>query len=277
MLSPSPGSAPPVGTASATQACDNSENPLHQLSQFTLDNSGHGLKMINYLLNNITFVAVVLHGSNKLHGITDKSLKKRGRWYEPNKYSGIWPGIYSHKLVARRHLMDTGLSLSCAWDSFDAFAKYASDTGSISSGMAAGLTEAVNQFGFNFFYAEPIIFGTMDRTMKLLARLFPRSNLRQINRELAGELPKKLVKNGIPVSYRLTRSFVGGTAGLLVINGIIAGFSKWVTPLVTQYFGPIIDWFYRSQVPAWQNIQHHRQQHHGTPPAGLPQNPPVFA
>lgn len=231
------------------------ENPLAPLSQFTLETSGHGLRTINYLLNNVTFLALILHGSKKLSGITDQKLKTRGRWYEPNKYSGVWPGIYGHKLVARRHLMDTGLALSCAWDSFDAFAKSASDTGSISSGMAAGLTEAVNQFGFNFFYAEPIIFGTMDRTMKLLAKLFPHSNLRQINRELSGELPKQLVKDGIPMYYRVIRSVVGGSAGLLVINGIITGFSKWVTPFVTERLGPVIDWFYCNKAPTWKNSQ----------------------
>jgi len=228
---------------------------MAELSEFTLANSGHGLKWLNGFLNNVSFVAAVLHGGTKLKGITDATHKTRRGWYEPNKFSGIWPGIYSPKHAARKHLMDTGLALSCAWDSFDAFAKYSSDTGSVGSGMAAGMTEAVNQFGFNFFYAEPIIFKTMDLTMNALAKLAPKSNLHQINRELAGKIPKNLVKNGIPTSYRMLRSFVGGTAGLLLINGIIAAFSKWVTPVAVEYLGPIIDWLYVNKKPDWQMYQ----------------------
>lgn len=224
-------------------------NPLAELSKFTLSHNGSGLHTLNYVLNNISFVAAALHGGNKLRGIADQRRKTIPGVYEPNKYAGVWPGLYSPKMVARRHLLDTGLALNCSWDSFDAFARYSSDTGSVGCGLAAGLTEAVNQFGFNFFYAEPIIYGSMDLTMKLLAKLFPKSQLHQINRELAEKIPKSLAKNGIPMSYRLIRSLVGGSVGILIINGIMTSFSKWVTPVAVKHLGPTIDWLYAGKHP----------------------------
>ena len=247
-----PPSAPqpiqPPQTTNAERQQSKTEDAFASLSRLTLQNNGAGLNALNNALSNTSFVAAALNGSYKLRGIGKQPRTSGLKWYKPHRFSGIWPGIYSRKNPFRRHLIDTGLALGSAWSAFDGFAQYSSETGSTGTGLAAGMAEAVNQFGFNLFYAEPIIYKSMDLTMALLGKLSPQSQLHQINRELSGDIPKALLKQGIPTWYRLTRSLVGGAIGVLTINSIMAGFSKWITPMVASHLGPKIDeWFQTNQ------------------------------
>ena len=237
------------------------EHSLSHLSQYTLENGTNFMKGLNLTLANLANIATVLHGGAKIRGLRPPGKSSGPGWYEPHKFPGLLPGIYNPKRATRRHFLDVGLALGCTWNIFDSFGEASAESGSLGIGVAAGVAESLNQFGFNFFYAEPIIYRTMDTTMILLGKLFPKSQLHQINQEIAGKVPRKIITAGIPMSYRLTRSLVAGTAGLLVLNALLEGFSRWLTPAIANVLGPALDQFFpgrKSRPQGWTfPLMHH--------------------
>ncbi len=224
-----------------------SRDVYDRMSRFTTENSSAPVKILDYWLNLQSFFAAMLHGGptprqKALKALQPDVLKfKLGRQggYQPDRYLGVWPGIYRPNGLARKAFIEPVSILGCIWDGFNAFFNYASQYNSLGAGLVAGMAEAASATGFGCYYAESILYPCMDATMKGLALLSPR--IKRINRELAGELPQQLTRQGIPLSYRLARTFAGGAVGLVVIESVIRAFSHWVTPTLAKSLGPRLD------------------------------------
>lgn len=224
-----------------------SRDVYDRMSRFTTENSSAPVKILDYWLNLQSFFAAMLHGGptprqKALKALQPDVLKfKLGRQsgYQPERYLGVWPGIYRPNGMARKAFIEPVSILGCIWDGFNAFFNYAAQYNSLGTGLVAGMAEAASATGFGCYYAESILYPCMDATMKGLALLSP--HIKRINRELAGELPKQLTRQGIPLSYRMARTCVGGAVGLVVIESVIRAFSHWVTPTLAKSLGPRLD------------------------------------
>jgi hypothetical protein len=228
-------------------------NAYRHLSKYTLENCNLALKLLNFWMGTQSFIAAIFHGGYEIKGLSRPGKMIRGV-YEPSKYSGLWPGIYKPGSPVRKWLIDAPLVASCFWDGGNAFLKYASTLASPGAGLAAGLAELANGLAFSVCYSEPIMFRIMDRTMQFLAKVTRSSKLRNLNAVMANSMEKaspELLKKGIPLYYRATRTLVAGALGLAGIEAIIKMNSTWVTPVLANKFGPGLDTFLKRYFPGF--------------------------
>jgi hypothetical protein len=197
------------------------------------------MKLLNAWMGTQSFIAAIFHGGYEFKGLPVRGKIIEGL-YEPARYSGLWPGIYKPGAAVRKWAIDTPLLAGCVWDSCNAFLKYAARTQSLGAGVAAAAAELANGLCFNVKFSEPIIYGVMNKTMRFLARVTKSSIFHNLDDFVAKPTPE-LIKKGIPLSYRVTRTLLAGAVALASIEGIMAVNSKWVTPFVAKHLGPVMD------------------------------------